>query len=100
MTEQRGIIDLTNYKEEDLLIKDLQNNTLALQLDGTVTLTVKGKHSVFSTWNDLTAINLGTLSKTSSLTGNGVYVIAISGIDEVQFTASGTGKISWKELGD
>lgn len=100
MSFQRGIIDLSNYTEEDLIVKKLQYGLVAIQVEGSATVSIKGKTSALDDYVNLCVINLGTLTKSNNIAGAGAYLCGVNGLDELKFEVSGTGKISWKELGD
>lgn len=100
MSFQRGLIDLNNYEEKDLIIKNIQHGILALQVEGTASVSISGKQSALDNYVDLCVINLSDFTKTDSISNEGAYICAINGLDEIKFEVSGSGKINWKELGE
>lgn len=95
-------IDLTSIKEEDKKIKNITGSTFSFQIDGSATLSVNGSHSNFDSNQEyaLSIINMSTLDKTTSVTGPGLFMVIVTGIDEISLSISGSGIIHWKELGD
>lgn len=95
-------IDLTSIKEEDKKIKNITGSTLSFQIDGSATLSVNGSHANFDSDQEyaLAVVNMTTLDKTPSASGPGIFMVVVTGIDEVSLNISGSGVIHWKELGD
>ena len=101
MSLSKGLIDLTNYKPEDLEI-EIESGAIELniQTEGGVNLVVKGKHYESANFTPLAIIDLGELTVISSISTEGLYTCAVNGIDKVYFEVSGAGKIRWKEVGE
>lgn len=95
---QARTIDLSNYSEKDLIMTGIKGGLLAISTKGSVTVKVKGEHSVINEPYDLGIISLKDFSKLTSITEEGMYVAACVGCDKVHFEVSGTGKIYIKEL--
>lgn len=95
-------IDLASIKEEDKKIKNIIGSTFSFQIDGSATLSVNGSHSNFDSDQEyaLAVVNMTTLDKTTSASGPGIFMVVVTGIDEVSLNISGSGVIHWKELGD
>ena len=96
-------IDVASMTDNDKIIKNITGSTLSFQVDSDVTMSVNGSHSNFESDEDysLAIVNMSTLDKTTSTSGPGIYMVIVTGIDEVTLSISGsTGVIHWKELGD
>ena len=96
-------IDLASITDDENIIRNITGSTLSFQIDGDATLSVNGSHSNFESENDyaLAIVNMTTLDKSPSVTGPGIFMVIVTGIDEVTLSISGsTGVIHWKELGD
>lgn len=102
LTLREKTIDLSNLKDEDKILNRLSGNILSIQTDSAATIGIKGSHRNFDgeEMHPLTFIDMGTLSKISSITSPGIYMVLITGLDEVEFTYSGTGLVHIKELGE
>lgn len=95
-------INTSNITDSDKIIKGVRGSTLSIQVDGNVNLTLKGSHENFisSQYYTIGVVNMTTMQKMTSITGAGLYLVIIEGLDEIILEISGTGIIHWKELGD
>ena len=95
-------IDTANISEDDKKIKNITGSTLSFQIDGSATLSVNGSHANFDSDQEyaLAVVNMTSLDKTTSASGPGIFMVVVTGIDEVSLNISGSGVIHWKELGD
>lgn len=102
MTLRDKTIDVSKMTNADKVIKGVRGSTLSLQVDGNVNLTLKGSHENFesSQYYTIGVINMTTMAKATSITGAGLYLAIIEGLDEIVLDISGTGIVHWKELGD
>ena len=96
------IIDTSKMTSKDKIIKNITGNTISIQIDGEVKLSMKGSHANFESNNSyaIALINMTTLDKVTETTTPGLYLVIVEGIDEIQLDFSGNGIIHWKELGD
>lgn len=99
-TIQEKTIDLANIASEDLLIKRAEGDTLYIQVEGSASISVKGKNSEIDAYVMVPAINMSTFAKLNNITEAGYYMCLISGLDQVEMEASGSGKMHWKVMGD
>lgn len=96
-------IDVASMTDNDKIIKNITGSTLSFQVDGDAIISVNGSHSNFDSDDEyaLAIVNMTTLDKTTSTSGPGIFLVIVTGIDEVSLSISGsTGLIHWKELGD
>ena len=95
-------INTGNAKPQDKIIKNITGNTISIQIDGEVKLSMKGSHANFESNESyaIALINMTTLDKVIETTAPGLYLVIVEGIDEIQLDFSGNGIIHWKELGD
>lgn len=100
MMYSKRLIDLDDYKVEDLTIKNLEGGMLSIEATGTPTVSIAGKHTDLNEGFNLGLINMTSLSKVDSITEAGLYLCPISGLDEVTLTVSGSGKLNIKDMGD
>lgn len=100
MVLRQNTIELNNIKEEDKIIKNIKGSTLSIQVDGSGTLSLKGRHYESDQTYDLGLINMTTLSKTTAVSSPGIYLAILEGIDEITLDLGGSGNVSWKEIGD
>ena len=94
---QSRLIDLSNYKEKDLILTGIKGGILSISTKGSATVKVKGEHSATGKY-DLALIDLKDFSKLSEITEEGMYVAAIVGCDKVNLEVSGSGEIYVKEM--
>ena len=96
------IIDTSKMTSKDKIIKNITGNTISIQIDGEVKLSMKGSHANFESNESyaIALINMTTLDKVIETTAPGLYLVIVEGIDEIQLDFSGNGIIHWKELGD
>ena len=96
------IIDTSKMASKDKIIKNITGNTISIQIDGEVKLSMKGSHANFESNESyaIALINMTTLDKVIETTAPGLYLVIVEGIDEIQLDFSGNGIIHWKELGD
>lgn len=95
---QAKVIDLSDYKPEDLIISGIQGGVLSVTTEGAPSVTFKGKNSEIDAEFNLAIINMGTLEKVDNINGEGAFLVPCSGIEKVSLSVSGTGKIKIKEL--
>ena len=95
-------INAGTVKPQDKIIKNITGNTISIQIDGEVKLSMKGSHANFESNESyaIALINMTTLDKVIETTAPGLYLVIVEGIDEIQLDFSGNGIIHWKELGD
>lgn len=94
---QSRLIDLSNYTEDELVLKQIKGGALSITAKGSPSVTVKGEHSATGSY-DLALINLKDFSKVTSITEEGMYIAPITGCDKVNFEVSGSGTIYVKEI--
>ena len=95
---QSRLIDLSNYQEKDLKLTGLQGTVLSIITEGNPTVSIKGQSGKLESEIDLAVVSLSDFSKGTSISGEGAYVVPILGIDRIELTVSGSGKIYLKEL--
>ena len=95
---QSRLIDLSNYQEKDLKLSGLQGTVLSIITEGNPTVSIKGQSGKLESEIDLAVVSLSDFSKGTSISGEGAYVAPILGIDRIELTVSGSGKIYLKEL--
>jgi len=95
---QSRLIDLSDYKEEDLEIKGIKGGVLAITTEGNPSVTVKGKNGALDAEYTLAIVNLSDFSKSNSISGEGDFVAPIIGLDRVILEVSGSGKILLREM--
>lgn len=100
MLLQEKTVDLSNIKPEDLFIGKVGGGTLYIQVEGAPSISIEGKNSELESYVSLPVVNMGTFAKSSEITEAGFYMCVIGGLDQIQMTASGTGKMHWKVMGD
>ena len=95
-------INTGDVKPQDKIIKNITGNTISIQIDGEVKLSMKGSHANFESNESyaIALINMTPLDKVIETTAPGLYLVIVEGIDEIQLDFSGSGVIHWKELGD
>lgn len=96
---QEKVIDLSNYKPEDLIISGIQGGILSATTEGSPIVMFKARNSEIDADFNLAVINMGTLAKVDYINGQGAFLIPCSGIEKVTLSVSGSGKIKIKELG-
>ena len=94
---QARFIDLSDYEEKDLVFKNIQGATLSISTTGNPTITVKGEHSKTDAY-PIAAINMSTLGKSETITGAGMFLVPILGVDRIELEVSGSGTIYVKEM--
>ena len=96
------IIDTSKMTSKDKIIKNITGNTISIQIDGEVKLSMKGSHANFESNESyaIALINMTTLDKVTETKAPGLYLAVVEGIDEMELEISGSGVIHWKELGD
>ena len=96
------IIDTSKMTSKDKIIKNITGNTISIQIDGEVKLSMKGSHANFESNESyaIALINMTTLDKVTETSAPGLYLAVVEGIDEMELEISGSGVIHWKELGD
>ena len=99
-TIQEKTIDLNNINPEDLFIKKAEGDTLYIQVEGAGSVSFTGKNSELNTYVNLPVVNMSTFAKEESIAKEGFYMCIIGGLDQVQMTASGSGKMHWKVMGE
>ena len=101
-TLRNKIIDLKNIKEDDKIMSRLRGEVLSIQVDGEASISIKGSHNNFDRkdMHSLSFVDMGTLSKISTISKSGIYLVLTAGLDEVEFIMSGTGTVNIKELGE
>ena len=100
MLLQERTVDLSNIKPEDLFIGKVGGGTLYIQVEGAPSISIEGKNSELESYVNLPVVNMGTFAKSSEIKEAGFYMCVIGGLDQIQMTASGTGKMHWKVMGD
>lgn len=100
MVLQERTVDLTNIKPEDLFIQKASGGTLYIQVEGAPSVSIEGKNSELETYISLPVVNMSTFAKANKIEEAGFYMVVIGGLDQIQMTASGTGKMHWKVMGD
>lgn len=94
---QTRLIDLSNYDEEDLVLKQIKGGALSITTKGSPSVKVKGEHTPTGSY-DLALINLKDFSKVTEITEEGMYIAPIAGCDKVNLEVSGSGEIYIKEM--
>jgi len=95
---QSKLIDLSNYSEDDLVMKELKGSVLVISTEGSATVSIKGINGALNAEYDLAIISLADFAKSSSITEEGLYAIPILGLDRVELTVGGSGKILVREM--
>lgn len=99
-TIQEKTINLANIASGDLFIKKAEGDTLYIQVEGSASISVKGKNSEIDAYVMVPAINMSTFAKSDNITEEGFYMCVIGGLDQIEMEASGSGKMHWKVMGD
>ncbi len=99
-TIQEKTIDLNNINPEDLFIRNTEGGTLYVQVEGDASITFAGKSLELDTYVNLPVVDMGTFTKSDAITGEGFYMCIFGGLDQIQMTASGTGRMHWKVMGE
>lgn len=102
-TIRSNTIILEKLKEEDKIIDSIRGDSLSIQVDGEMTVAIKGQHTDFDTQNsyNIGLVDLSTLEKVPTIKKAGVYLALIEGLDRITLDIVGTtGKIHWKEIGE
>lgn len=100
LTIQEKTIDLTKINPEDLFIKKAGGDTLYIQVEGEASVSFSGKNSELETYINLPVVNMSTFAKEENISKEGFYMCIIGGLDQIQMTASGSGKMHWKVMGE
>lgn len=99
-TIQEKTINLANIISEDLFIKKTEGDTLYIQVEGSASISITGKNSELDTYVKVPAVNMSTFAMSENIKEAGFYMCVIGGLDQIQMTASGSGKMHWKVMGD
>lgn len=100
ITIQEKTVDLNNINPADLLIRQTEGGTLYVQIEGDASVSFAGKSLELDSYVNLPVVNMSTFTKSDAITSEGYYMCMFNGLDIVQITASGTGKMHWKVVGE
>lgn len=96
--KQIRLIDLSDYNEEDLTLKNITGSVLSITTSGSPVVTIKGLDADLDDEYTLVVIDMSTFGKSDQIQGAGVFMVPISGLDKIVLSVSGTGKIKLKEM--
>ena len=96
--KQIKLIDLSNYDEKDLTLKNITGSVLTVTTSGSPVITIKGLDADLEDEYTLVVIDMSNFGKLNQIEGAGVFMVPISGLDKVVLSVSGTGKIKIKEM--
>lgn len=100
MVIQEKTVDLANIKSDDLFISKAGGGTLYIQVEDAANISIEGKNSEMSTYVALPVVNMSSFAKKDKIEEAGFYMCVIGGLDQIQMTATGSGKMHWKVMGD